>query len=256
VQLELKAVIKAMIRRKKSGFTLIEILIVVAILSLLTISSIFMLTNNLAKGRDTKRKGDLDRIKIAFEEYYVDNDTYPPEDALSNCGSSDLSPYLQTVPCDPKTKSAYCYVYDADNIGQNYRILGSLEYKNDPIISKLNCDDDPDYCGHEDVCSSYGSNFNYGVASSNIVVNAEVIGGGEITPSPSPTPTPTPSPSPTPTPLPSTTPGQYACSPTGVCNNYAPNPGAYGCPLTFSNSGTCTSYCPTSPIYARCTDVL
>lgn len=243
-----------MIRQKKSGFTLIEILIVVAILSLLTISALLMLNNNLSKGRDTKRKGDLDRLKTAFEEYYVDNDTYPPDDILASCGSTSLSPYLQTIPCDPKTKRAYCYVYDTDNNGQNYRILSSLEYASDPIIAKLDCDDNPDYCGHEDACSAYGSNFNYGVASSNVVVNSEVIGGGEITPSPSPSTTPTPSPSLMP--FPSTTPGVYACSPTGVCNNYAPNPAAYGCPLTYSDSVACTSYCPSSPIYARCTDAL
>jgi|GEM_PF-491092 len=245
-----------MTRRAKSGFTLIEILIVIAILALLAISAIFMLSSNLSKARDTKRKADLVRLKTAFEEYYVDHDTYPRFDILDGCGSTSLSPYLQSIPCDPKSKRAYCYVYDTDNSGQNYRILSNLEYLPDPAIAKLNCDDNPDYCGHEDDCTAYGSKFNYGVSSSNIVVNSEVIGGGVITSSPSPSTTSSPVPTPTPAPLPSTIPGIYACSPSGICNNYAPNPGAYGCPLTYSDSSSCISYCPTSPVSARCTDNL
>lgn len=239
----------------KKGFTLIEILIVVAIIALLAVLAIFMLMNNLGKSRDGKRKADLDRIKIAFEEYYVDEGAYPPEDILEDCGGETLKPYLSTIPCDPRTKRPYCYIYDADYNGQNYRLLSSLEVNTDPIIANLGCNDPDEYCGFETNCTAYGSRFNYGVASSNVLVNSENIGSGQIGASPSPTPTPSPSMGP----LPSTNPGIYACSPStpsnpSQCNNYGPDPAAapYYCPLTFSNSGTCNNYCPGSPAYTHC----
>lgn len=228
---------------KRPGFTLIEVMIVVAIVVILAILAMFMLTNNLAKSRDGKRKADIDRIKIAFEDYYGDQNTFPPETILSNCGSDEFKPYLPNIPCDPKTKKPYCYIYDTDNGGQNYRILSSLEYEDDPIIEELNCHNEGVYCGFEDECTPLGySRFNYGVSSTNIVVASENI--GEVTPSPTPTPTPVP--------LPSTVPGQHACSRGGVCNFYDNPTGAPNfCPLTFSHP-QCNYYCDSSPLEARC----
>lgn len=227
----------------RTGFTLIEIMIVVAIVVILAILAMFMLTNNLAKSRDGKRKADIDRIKIAFEEYYDDQNSFPPDTILSNCGGDEFKPYLPNIPCDPKTKKPYCYVYDETDGGQNYRILSSLEYQDDPIIEQLNCHSEGVYCGFEDECTPLGySRFNYGVSSTNIVVASENI--GEVVPSP----TPSPSPSPTP-PMAG---NHHACSRAGVCNYYDNPTGAPNyCPLTFAASN-CNNHCPTSPMYDRC----
>lgn len=242
-----------MLASNKKGFTLIELLISIAIVAILVIIAIWAITNNLAKARDSKRKADLDRLKIAFEDYYGDNQVYPPDSSIADCGSATLSPYLNTIPCDPRTKRPYCYVYDADNNAQNYRLYSSLENTSDPIISELACDEDPTYCGYENECSAWGSKFNYGVSSANVIVNNENAGSIDTG-----TPTPTPSPSPTLGPLPSTIPGLYACdpgSPSSTCNNYGSLQNALnsGCPLTWNDSASCSSYCPTSPAYARCT---
>lgn len=231
--------------KNKKGFTLIELLIVITIIAILVVMAIWAVTANLAKARDSKRKADLDRIKIAFEEYYVDNDAYPPAESITQCGGSQLRPYLNNIPCDPRTKTAYCYIFDTDNNGQNYRLLSSLEYHDDPIIAKLSCEEDPTFCGYETECSSLGSRFTYGVSSSNVLVNNEDAGSGAITPTPTPTPTPA-------GPLPSTIPGAYACTPFGNCDSYLGNPNLSDCPITFSASEPCNAYCPTAPLYARC----
>jgi general secretion pathway protein G len=96
--------------RKLKGFTLIEVMIVVSIVVILAILAMFMLTSNLTKSRDGKRKADLDRLKIAFEEYYGDQNAYPDTSMITNCGGDELRPYLPTIPCDPKTKKPYCYI--------------------------------------------------------------------------------------------------------------------------------------------------
>jgi len=242
---------------KKSGFTLIEILIVVAILAILTLTAIYSITHNLAKSRDARRKADLDRLKIAMEDYYGDKNEYPPDGSLSGCDSETLKPYLSSVPCDPKTKQPYCYIYDATAPeGQNYRLLATLENQFDDAIDTLGCGDDSTFCGYETSCSTYGSGYNYGVSSSDVTVlnpSAEAAASGDgstVTPTPTPTPTSTPTPTPNQT-------KSWACGNFvdigGVCGEYS-NPTLSNCRYSFPTYEECTTYCQTSPIDERCTN--
>ena len=100
---------------KRRGFTLIELVVVVAILALLLIITMMSWKNQLNKARDAQRKDDLQRISIAFEEYFSDFGCYPPENILDNCGGGELKPYLDKIPCDPVTDKPYEYVPDGDN---------------------------------------------------------------------------------------------------------------------------------------------
>ncbi len=118
-----------------NGFTLSEILIVITILvviSLAVFRSIDPLTQFL-KGYDSVRKSDLEKIKTAFEEYYIDNECYPPQTALSNCGSSDLAPYLDKVPCDPSTRIPYTLYLLPEESGcaQKFAVYADIAYKKD-----------------------------------------------------------------------------------------------------------------------------
>ena len=63
-------------RVTKKAFTLIEILVVVAIIGVLTGITILMLDNAQAKPRDSKRVADLATIVTAFRMYYDANKTY------------------------------------------------------------------------------------------------------------------------------------------------------------------------------------
>lgn len=225
-----------------AGFTLIELLIVIAILAILIIISMMSWRLQIDKANDAKKKDDLHRISLAFEEYFNDAECYPAADILVNCGGSELDPYLDKVPCDPITKLPYCYITDEDNPGcfQNFRVLTPLKYKDDPVIVNIGCNGEQ-FCGYEEICAVPEQNvegFNYGVASTNITVANPVM----------PSPSPLPSPSPSGSPLPSPSPGQYACDPTGTCNVYD-NPTGHGCPLTFANPATCQQYCNASPTY-------
>ena len=118
---------------------MIEILIVTAIIGLLVIIAITTIPQQIDKGRDGRRKSDLQKIKIAFENYYSDNDCYPDPDILDNCGGTELAPYLATIPCDPKTKTKYLYAPEQSSCAHYYRVFANLEVDIDPVIESLGC---------------------------------------------------------------------------------------------------------------------
>ncbi|MCB9813499.1 MAG: prepilin-type N-terminal cleavage/methylation domain-containing protein [Pseudomonadales bacterium] len=162
--------------RKNSGFTLIELLIVVAILAILIMMAISTLPKQLEKARDSERKSDLQKIKIAFENYHNDNGCYPPANVLNNCGGTspanhELSPYLQNIPCDPKDEKPYLYLPYDKNGGANtcdgYRVWANLEKNDDPSIVLLNCAGGSGCGAYAFFASTLGdeaSEYNYGVS--------------------------------------------------------------------------------------------
>ena len=214
------------------GFTLIELLVTVAILAVLIIMLLIAWRGQIDKANDAKRKTDLERLKVAFEGYYNDKECYPDSTILDNCRSNDLSPYLNSIPCDPVFDLPYCYISDGSECSQSFKLLAPLANLYDPIIEKLLCNSGL-YCGYETECAQpdadYNS-FNYGVTSSNIQL---------YNPDASPPPTSSPSPSPSSSPVMD---GEFACS-SGICNSYADPIGA-GCPITFYTSdcdGECSN---------------
>lgn len=153
------------------GFTLTEMMIVVAILGILALISIMSYMQQQFKGNDSKRKADLDRIKIAVEEYEKDNNCYPPPLLMATCGSAAdiaIHPYLNDVPCDPTTGKAYRYEAEASVCPDWFRIYTLLQYLKDlSIIPNIGPDGDQIY--------------NYVTSSDNA---PGVVSSGETTPLP------------------------------------------------------------------------
>lgn len=59
------------------GFTLIEILIVVAIISILALIVLGSLGGAREKGRDARRNADIEQYELAIELYFERHDAYP-----------------------------------------------------------------------------------------------------------------------------------------------------------------------------------
>ncbi len=113
----------------KKSFTLIELLIVMILLGfLVTIISANFFTS-LKKGRDARRKSDLEQIKTALELYYEDNRTYPtqiPDNKGFNFGSEFIvneKIYMKNVPNDPVPGKNYRYESD----GTYFKLYTCLE---------------------------------------------------------------------------------------------------------------------------------
>ena len=64
-------------KRSSSGFTLTELLISMTIISIITVSSIFVYLETLKRARDAQRIADMETIRGALESYYIDHGYYP-----------------------------------------------------------------------------------------------------------------------------------------------------------------------------------
>lgn len=98
--------------QSNSGFTLIELMVVVAILGILSSFVMRGVGQAVARTRDAKRFSDAQAIAFALRQYYVDKQSYPPVHAQSaGWGGwnvsykpdflSELAPYLSKIPSDP-----------------------------------------------------------------------------------------------------------------------------------------------------------
>ncbi len=113
---------------KRRAFTLIEIMVTIAIIGVLVSLTGYVYSTSLKRSRDYQRISDLQTIKNSLEQFYLDNRYYPQiqenshdifvakwqlEKWTSNGCSYDatkkfLAPnYIQTIPEDPRVKMTF-----------------------------------------------------------------------------------------------------------------------------------------------------
>lgn len=165
------------VRNSFYGFTLMEILIVIALLGIIASLSLGSYTTAQRKGWDVQRKQNLEGLRQALELYYNDHGKYPPADfsngQIRSCDGvscswgggpmNDVSDtlYMRQLPKDPRDKNWYYYRTD---LGQStFQVYTCLENTQDPKrtengFSGTNCgtciETDPSLC-------------NYGISSPN-----------------------------------------------------------------------------------------
>ena len=115
------------------GFTLIEVMVAVSILAILILLVFSTFTRQIIKGNDAKRKANLDRIKIAVEEFEKDRNCYP---LIVDCPTdTGLDPYLKTIPCDPVTGEPYGYDHeDVPSCPSWFRMYAGLQNTKDTSL--------------------------------------------------------------------------------------------------------------------------
>lgn len=170
-------------RFQELGFTLIEIIVVIAIIAVLSVIVSGNLMQYMAKARDAKRISDFRQIQIALGAFYEQTGKYPKSPGHAtwsghwanfsqcletgvNCGFtiSNYVPVISKVPQDPLRKTTDPYANDYTywpgyptgcSDGQKYRLAASLETDNAVLQGDLDGSFYSNNNGCEDTSSGY-----------------------------------------------------------------------------------------------------
>ena len=170
-----------MIKPIKKGFTLIEMLVVVAIIGVLASIIVPNFLSSQARARDAQRKSDLTQIGRALELYYQDYGTYPNGSGgnIVKCGllgttactwgaidvngkfNDTKTTYFRQLPKDPRGYTYYYRVFDGN---KKYQLYARLENEDDASCIGGNCVSPPALPVGDTACVS---KCNFAVTSPN-----------------------------------------------------------------------------------------
>jgi len=95
----------AAVRRSESGWTLVEMLIVISLVVIMAGISVISYSSAVTRSREAVLKEDLFRMRDAIDQYFADRNEYPASlDELVTQG------YLRTLPDDPFTASSITWL--------------------------------------------------------------------------------------------------------------------------------------------------
>ena len=162
---------------KIAGFTLMEILIAMAIMGIIAGVGFSSYSISIQKTHDAARKSDLNQISKALEAYQADFGLYPASQTnfIAGCGDGTAACswggqfnldtgkiYMPQLPAE--IRSAYFYVYLASTDRKKYQLFANLENTKDPsVISTLSV-----------ICSTNNDVCNYGISSSNTTISEDL----------------------------------------------------------------------------------
>jgi prepilin-type N-terminal cleavage/methylation domain-containing protein len=119
----------------QQGFTLVELLVVVAIIGMLASLSIVALGSARTKARDAARVASVKNIQTALELYYSDTGLYPSTVTPGSPLVTSSVTYLNSVPknqtpwtggtCTAATAKEF--VYTGSSTAGNYKVTFCLE---------------------------------------------------------------------------------------------------------------------------------
>ena len=82
------------------GFTLVELLVVISMISILAAMGVVQYRNSVQRTRETTLRHDLFEMRDVIDQYYADKGKYPSSlDALVSDG------YMRKIPIDPISNS-------------------------------------------------------------------------------------------------------------------------------------------------------
>ena len=122
------------IKHDHQGFTLVELLIVAAVLLVLGSIAVVAVTRSQRAARDTQVVYDLNQLQTALEYYYTEHGRYPAVadgDSWTNVDTpglaANLKAQLDRLPQPPRTDNGETYTYVVSADGSAYYLGAHLE---------------------------------------------------------------------------------------------------------------------------------
>ena len=133
--------------RNKSGFTLIEILVVIAIICLLASIVLVGLGGFRSRGRDARRISDLRQVQNGFELYFNKCGYYPGGATTGVCNTTNPTTWtnvqdalinaqigITTIGSDPTPGVSYGYAVSTNR--QSYIVGATMEDANNQSLAQ------------------------------------------------------------------------------------------------------------------------
>lgn len=92
--------------KNNKGFTLVELLVVIAIIGILAVVAVPALFKNIEKGKVAELESDISAIRSAVLSYYAENSEYPKTDAFSNSTLDKVTSPATSLTDNQKAKNA------------------------------------------------------------------------------------------------------------------------------------------------------
>ncbi|HYF91772.1 MAG TPA: type II secretion system protein [Symbiobacteriaceae bacterium] len=127
--------------RKRDGFTLIELVVVVAILGILAVIVTPKVLGAIENAKNSSIKSSSKQIQVAMERINAETGSYPDGDAF--CDSGTVTWTDNGDSCDPATMATVL----KDYVSLDTSIIDSATYDEDYVltISFVNGDETKDY---------------------------------------------------------------------------------------------------------------
>jgi general secretion pathway protein G len=100
--------------RRQKGFTLIELIVVCAIIGLLATAAVANYRRSIIKAKEAVLSQDLYTMRTLINQYFADKGKYP-----SDLQGLVEAHYLQTIPKDPFTQSSDTWVTEAAEMDES-----------------------------------------------------------------------------------------------------------------------------------------
>ena len=125
---------------KESGFTIVELLVVTAIIAMIASVAFVQMAGYRARARDAEREREIGELQKALALYATNNRVFPiASGAIAGSDALSLAllnaDALPAIPEDPLRMGNYRYAYDSPD-GKSYTLMYFLETDSIPGKAK------------------------------------------------------------------------------------------------------------------------
>ena len=108
--------------RKEAGFTLIELMVVIALIGILAGMAVAQYRTATIRAKEAVLKEDLYQLRRLIDQYYADKKKYPPSlDSFIEAG------YMKKIPTDPITQSSTSWVVVREEVPTDQQTTSPVE---------------------------------------------------------------------------------------------------------------------------------